>query len=107
MSGYRAGSDFVGSLRRLRDRFHDIEPGEDRPLGARRLKESALSPTMNILALGLVVLAGVLCLAKPIRVRPSPVRRVRSRLTRGAGMYRDVFDLKQPGILCHLAILSP
>lgn len=79
MSGYRAGSDIVGSLRRLRDRSHDIEPGGDRPLGARRLKESALSPNLNILALGRVVLAGVLCLAMPFRGRPSPVRRVRSR----------------------------
>ncbi len=78
MSGHRAGSDIVASLRRLRDRFHDIEPAGDRPLGACRLREPALSPNLNIFALGLVILAGVLCLAMPFRGRPSPVRRVRS-----------------------------
>ncbi len=47
MSWHRTGSDIVASLRRLRVRFHDVEPAGDRPLGARRLKEPALSPKLE------------------------------------------------------------
>jgi hypothetical protein len=78
MSGHRGGSDIVASLRRLRDRFHHVEPPGKRPLGVRRLREPALYLNLNIFALGLVILAGVLCLAMPFGGATSPVRRVRS-----------------------------
>jgi hypothetical protein len=72
MSGHRAGSDIVASLCRLRDRFHDIEPAGDRPLGARCLREPALYPNLNIFALGLVILASPLLLIRGNRPPGDP-----------------------------------
>ena len=52
----------------------------------------------NFLALSLVVLAGGLCLPMPFWADQALFTIFARELTRGAVLYRDLFDIKQPGI---------
>ena len=52
----------------------------------------------NLLALSLVVLTGGLCLAMPFWADQALFTIFARELTRGAVLYRDLFDIKQPGI---------
>jgi hypothetical protein len=52
----------------------------------------------NALALGLVVLAGGLCLAMPFGSDQALFTLYGRQLAHGAVLYRDLFDIKQPGI---------
>src|SRR4029453_3997297 len=56
------------------------------------------SAPLNALALGLVVLAGGLCLAMPFWGDQALFTVYARQLTQGAVLYRDIFDVKQPGI---------
>jgi hypothetical protein len=53
---------------------------------------------LNALALGVVVLAGGLCLAMPFGSDQALFTLYARELIHGAVLYRDLFDIKQPGI---------
>jgi hypothetical protein len=57
----------------------------------------------NAFVLGLVVFAGGLCLAMPFWGDQALFTVYGRQLTRGAVLYRDVFDIKQPGIFLFYA----
>jgi hypothetical protein len=57
----------------------------------------------NALALSLVVLAGALCLAMPFWGDQALFTVFARELTQGAVLYRDLFDIKQPGIFVFYA----
>jgi hypothetical protein len=59
---------------------------------------------VNALALGLVVVAGGLCLARPFWGDQALFTVYAHQLTDGAVLYRDVFDVKQPGIFLFYAL---
>jgi hypothetical protein len=56
------------------------------------------SAALNALAIALVVLAGGLCLAMPFWGDQALFTVYARQLTQGAVLYRDIFDVKQPGI---------
>jgi hypothetical protein len=58
---------------------------------------------LDVLALILVVLAGTLCLAMPFFGDQALFAVYGRQLTHGAVLYRDVFDVKQPGIFMFYA----
>lgn len=59
---------------------------------------------LTAIALALVVVAGGLCLALPFWGDQALFTIYGRELTRGAVLYRDVFDVKQPGIFVFYAI---
>ncbi len=63
-----------------------------------------VSPSLAAVALGLVILAGGLCLAFPFWGDQALFTIYGRELTRGAVLYRDVFDVKQPGIFVFYAL---
>jgi hypothetical protein len=56
------------------------------------------SAALNAFAIALVVLAGGLCLAMPFWGDQALFTVYARQLTQGAVLYRDIFDVKQPGI---------
>ena len=58
---------------------------------------------LNGLALGVVTLAGLLCLPMPFWGDQALFTAYARQLTEGAVLYRDVFDVKQPGIFLFYA----
>jgi hypothetical protein len=58
----------------------------------------------NALALGLVLLAGGICLAMPFSSDQALLTLYARQLTRGAVLYRDLFDIKPPGIFIFYAV---
>jgi hypothetical protein len=62
------------------------------------------SRTSAVLAIGAVVLAGAVCLAMPFWGDQALFTVYARELTRGAVLYRDVFDVKQPGIFIFYAL---
>jgi len=58
---------------------------------------------LNGLAVGLVVLAGGMCLAMPFWGDQALFTLYARQLIHGAVLYRDVFDVKQPGIFAFFA----
>jgi hypothetical protein len=84
------------------DRSGEFDLAENGPLQSRRPGDPA--PSLDALALVLVVLAGVLCLAMPFWGDQALFTLYGRALTRGAVLYRDVFDIKQPGIFVFYAV---
>jgi Dolichyl-phosphate-mannose-protein mannosyltransferase len=68
-------------------------PGVNRP-----------SLSWNAFALASVVLAGALCLAMPFSSDQALLTLYARQLTQGAVLYRDLFDIKQPGIFIFYAV---
>jgi hypothetical protein len=62
------------------------------------------SVSWNALALGFVVLAAGLCLAMPFSSDQALLTIEARQLTHGAVLYRDLFDIKQPGIFVFYAV---
>ena len=58
----------------------------------------------NVVAIGLVVLTGCLCLAMPFWGDEALFTVYGRQIAHGAVLYRDVFDVKQPGIFLFYAI---
>jgi Dolichyl-phosphate-mannose-protein mannosyltransferase len=58
----------------------------------------------NALALGLVLLAGEICLAMPFSSDQAIFTVHARQLTRGAVLYRDIFEFRQPGIFIFYAV---
>jgi hypothetical protein len=70
-----------------------------------RRRPTVKPPALLIaVALGLVVLAGALCLAMPFSGDQAWFTVYGRELTRGAVLYRDVFDIKQPSIFWFYAL---
>ncbi len=84
-----------------RGRGQDPVIGRAIRVGAQRLANPSVS--LNVLALALVVLAGGLCLAMPFFGDQALFAVYGRQLTHGAVLYRDVFDVKQPGIFVFYA----
>ena len=70
------------------------------------IQTNQLKPLLwsNVLALGLVVLAGGVCLSRPFWGDQALFTVYAHQLTDGAVLYRDVFDVKQPGIFLFYAL---
>jgi hypothetical protein len=75
---------------------HRLEPAE-------RTSRSFASSSLSVHVLGLVVLAGTLCLPRPFGFDQALFGVFGRQLTRGAVLYRDIFDIKQPGIFVFYA----
>jgi hypothetical protein len=121
MSGKRTGRDHGATLRQLiglraigerhgdRHLVDAAKPQTGRgtvvdmttPAGAHRLAK--LSVSSNAVVLGLVALAGCLCVAMPFYGDQALFTVYGRQLTRGSVLYRDVFDVKQPGIFVFYA----
>ncbi len=69
----------------------------------RRARGAEVPLWTTALALGVVVLAGGLCLAMPFWGDQALFTVYARQLTHGAVLYRDVFDIKQPGIFLFYA----
>jgi hypothetical protein len=76
----------------------------DATLAPPDLPERASSRWLTWLALGLVAVAGGLCLALPFWGDQALFTIYAREMTHGAVLYRDVFDVKQPGIFLFYAI---
>jgi hypothetical protein len=71
---------------------------------ATRVSASHAPRRLNALALALLMVAGSLCLALPFWGDQALFAVYGRELARGAVLYRDVFDVKQPGIFVFYAI---
>ena len=74
------------------------------PDEVRTLREGTSSRWLSASALTLVLVAGALCLAMPFWGDQALFTLYARQLTEGAVLYRDVFDVKQPGVFLFYAV---
>jgi hypothetical protein len=84
------------------DRSGELDLAENGPLESRRPGDPPRS--LHALAVAVVAVAGALCLAMPFWGDQALFTLYGRALTRGAVLYRDVFDIKQPGIFVFYAV---
>jgi hypothetical protein len=70
----------------------------------RTLREGTSHRWLSASALALVLVAGALCLAMPFWGDQALFTLYARQLTEGAVLYRDVFDVKQPGVFLFYAV---